>query len=103
MNLHLAEISRTVSPGAHCVLTLDGAGWHQTGGDLVLPDNISLRSLPLAVPASERLGQPRLCHRRRHRHRVLRRLEGADRRLRNNPQNRNTRMVNSGHSEGRLV
>ena len=28
MNLHLAEIARTVAPGAHAVLVLDGAGWH---------------------------------------------------------------------------
>ena len=27
MNDHLAEISRTVAPGAHAVLILDGAGW----------------------------------------------------------------------------
>ncbi len=32
MNLHLAEISRNVTPGAHAVVLLDGAGWHQTGG-----------------------------------------------------------------------
>src|SRR5947207_13273529 len=28
MSLHLAEISRTVTPGAHAVLLLDQAGWH---------------------------------------------------------------------------
>ena len=28
MNAHLAEIARTVAPGAHAVLVLDGAGWH---------------------------------------------------------------------------
>jgi putative transposase len=28
MALHLAEISRTVTPGAHAVLLLDQAGWH---------------------------------------------------------------------------
>lgn len=50
MNLHLAEISRTITPDAHCVLTLDGAGWHQTGGNLVLLDNISLLSLPPDSP-----------------------------------------------------
>lgn len=50
MNLHLAEISRTITPGAHRVLMLDGAGWHQTGSDLVLPDNISLLSLPPYSP-----------------------------------------------------
>ena len=37
MNLHLAEISRRVSPGAHAVVALDGAGWHQLGGLLRLP------------------------------------------------------------------
>ncbi len=50
MNLHLTEISRTITPGAHCLLTLDGAGWHQTGGGLVLPDNISLLLLPPYSP-----------------------------------------------------
>ena len=28
------------------MLMLDGAGWHQTGGDLSGPDNITLLSLP---------------------------------------------------------
>lgn len=42
MNGHLAEISRQVAPGARAVLILDGAGWHQTGGRLRVPDNISL-------------------------------------------------------------
>jgi hypothetical protein len=28
MEAHLVEISRCVSPGAHAVLVLDGAGWH---------------------------------------------------------------------------
>lgn len=50
MNLHLAEISIQVTPGAHAVLTLDGAGWHQTGGKLDLPDNISLLPLPSYSP-----------------------------------------------------
>jgi len=50
MNLHLAEISRYVAPGAHAVITLDGAGWHQTGGRLRLPDNISLLPLPSYSP-----------------------------------------------------
>jgi transposase len=30
--------------------TLDGAGWHQTGGKLNLPDNISLLPLPPYSP-----------------------------------------------------
>jgi transposase len=29
MNLHLEEIRPQVTPGAHAVVTLDGAGWHQ--------------------------------------------------------------------------
>lgn len=50
MNLHLREISTQVSPGAHAVVALDGAGWHQTGGGLVVPDNISLLPLPPYSP-----------------------------------------------------
>lgn len=50
MNLHLAEISTHVVPGAHAVITLDGAGWHQVGGKLKLPDNISLLPLPPYSP-----------------------------------------------------
>ena len=49
MNLHLAEISRAVAPGAHAVLVLDGAGWHG-GKDLAVPDNISLLTLPPYAP-----------------------------------------------------
>jgi hypothetical protein len=50
MNLHLAEISTQVSPGAHAVVTLDGAGWHQLGGKLRLPENISLLPTPSYSP-----------------------------------------------------
>jgi len=49
MNLHLAEIARTVAPGAHAVLVLDGAGWHG-GNDLVVPENIALVTLPPYAP-----------------------------------------------------
>jgi hypothetical protein len=38
MNLHLAEISRQVAPGAHAVLWADGAGWHRIGGKLKVPE-----------------------------------------------------------------
>ncbi len=44
MNLHLAEISKQVAAGAHAVLLLDGAGYHQKAA-LELPQNITL--LPL--------------------------------------------------------
>jgi len=49
MNLHLIEISKTVTPGAHAVVVIDGAGWH-TAHDLVVPDNISLLPLPPYSP-----------------------------------------------------
>lgn len=50
MNLHLAEISTQVAPGAHAVLVLDGAGWHKQGGRLRVPGNITLLKLPPYSP-----------------------------------------------------
>ncbi len=50
MTLHLAEISRQVTAGAHALLVCDGAGWHQVGGRLQVPDNISLLHLPPYSP-----------------------------------------------------
>ena len=50
MGLHLAEISRHVAEGAHAVVVLDGAGWHQTGGRLRAPGNVSLLRLPPYSP-----------------------------------------------------
>jgi hypothetical protein len=50
MSEHLKEISTQVAPGAHAVLVLDGAGWHQTGGKLCVPDNITLLPLPPYSP-----------------------------------------------------
>ena len=49
MNLHLAEISLTVAPGAHAVLLLDQAGWHLTP-KLKLPANISIIAIPSKCP-----------------------------------------------------
>ena len=46
MTLHLDAIGGAVIPGAHAVRVCDGAGWHRTGGRLVVPDNISLMPLP---------------------------------------------------------
>jgi len=54
MNAHLAEIARTVAPGAHAILVLDGAGWHSSK-TLAVPDNISLLPLP---PDSPELNPP---------------------------------------------
>lgn len=50
MSRHLAEISQQVQPGHHGVVILDGAGWHTTGGRLIVPDNISLLKLPPYAP-----------------------------------------------------
>ena len=43
---HLEEISTQVADGAHAVVVCDGAGWHQRGERLPVPDNISLLPLP---------------------------------------------------------
>ena len=50
MTEHLAEISTQVARGAHAVLVCDRAGWHQTGGQLGVPDNITLLPLPPYCP-----------------------------------------------------
>ena len=50
MNEHLQEISAQVAPGAHAVLVCDGAGWHQKGKQLRVPDNITLIQLPPYAP-----------------------------------------------------
>jgi hypothetical protein len=54
MQLHLDEISRNVTEGAHAVLLLDRAGWHTTG-KLDLPENITPIFLPSRAPERERL------------------------------------------------
>jgi hypothetical protein len=50
MNEHLAEISTQVASCAHALLVCDGAGWHQRGARLIVPDNITLLSLPPYSP-----------------------------------------------------
>ena len=50
MSLHLDALSQMVSPGPHAVLVCDGAGWHQTGGQSVVPDNVTLLPLPSRLP-----------------------------------------------------
>lgn len=47
---HLGEIGAQVAPGAHAVVVLDGAGWHQQGGRLKVPGNLSLLPLPPYAP-----------------------------------------------------
>ena len=50
MNVHLAEISTQIAPGAQAVLLLDRAGWHQRGKRLCVPANITLLDLPAYSP-----------------------------------------------------
>jgi len=50
MSEHLKEIATQVAPGAHAVLVCDGAGWHQHGERLTVPDNITLLPLPPYSP-----------------------------------------------------
>lgn len=50
MNLHLQEISLHVARGAIAAVVCDSAGWHQTGGELTLPDNIVLLPIPPYSP-----------------------------------------------------
>ena len=49
MGLHLAEIAKTVTLGAHALLILDGAGWHGAKA-LDIPPNITLLKLPPYAP-----------------------------------------------------
>ena len=49
MQLHLEEIGRSITPGAHGLVVLDKAGWHTTKG-LKPPDNVTLLPLPPASP-----------------------------------------------------
>ena len=50
MNEHLKEIGTQVATGAHAVVILDGAGWHQRGKGLIVPDNLTLIFLPPYAP-----------------------------------------------------
>jgi len=49
VNLFLEQFSRELAAGVHAVLIWDGAGFH-TGGDLVVPSNVSLIRLPPYSP-----------------------------------------------------
>jgi transposase len=49
INLFLEQFSRELPAGVHAVLIWDGAGFH-TGGDLVVPSNVSLIQLPPYSP-----------------------------------------------------
>jgi putative transposase len=49
VNLFLEQFARELPAGVHAVLIWDGAGFH-TGGDLVVPGNVSLIQLPPYSP-----------------------------------------------------
>lgn len=49
MSLHLQEIAKTVTAGAHALMIMDGAGWHQAKA-LEVPENITLLKLPAYAP-----------------------------------------------------
>ncbi|APX88165.1 hypothetical protein BV511_15285 [Methylorubrum extorquens] len=49
LNAHLIEMARTVTPGAHAVLIMDGAGWHKSEA-LIVPDAIPVSILPSYAP-----------------------------------------------------
>src|SRR4051812_20121985 len=49
MTLHLKEIAQAVTPGAHALVLVDQAGWHQSKR-LVVPANITLMPLPSKAP-----------------------------------------------------
>ena len=50
INADLQEISSQFSPGAIAAVIWDGAGWHQTGARLRVPDNVVLLPLPPYAP-----------------------------------------------------
>ena len=50
MTLHPTEIAQAVAPGAHALVRVDQAGWHQSKR-LVVPTNITLVPLPAKAPA----------------------------------------------------
>ncbi len=49
MGLFLAELSRSLPPGTHAALLLDGAGWH-VSPDLEVPADLTLIHLPPYSP-----------------------------------------------------
>ncbi len=49
MGLHLAEIAAKITPGRHCALLVDQAGWH-ISERLIVPANITIVKLPAKCP-----------------------------------------------------
>lgn len=55
MSVHLAAVSKAVLPDNHAMVLVDGAGFHATAKDLVVPTNITIVTLP---PYSPELSPP---------------------------------------------
>ena len=49
MSLHLQKVAKTVVTGAHALVIMDGAGWHQAKA-LKVAENITLLKLPAYAP-----------------------------------------------------
>ena len=49
MQMHIEEISKNVTAGAHAVVLMDRAGWHKTE-KLKLPKNLTIILLPSRSP-----------------------------------------------------
>jgi len=49
MQIHLTEISKSVTKGYHAVIVMDKAGWH-LANNLAIPSNISILKLPPYSP-----------------------------------------------------
>ena len=72
MNVFLAGFAAQLAPGTHAVLMLDQAGWHG-GGQLVVPENVTLLPLPPYSPELNPVERIWLYLRERYlSHRVLR-------------------------------
>lgn len=50
MSEHLKEAATQGAPGAHAIMLCDGAGWHQCGDRLTVPNIITLLPIPLYSP-----------------------------------------------------
>jgi len=114
MNIHLAEISRSVTHGVHAVLVLDQAGWH-TSPKLHVPENTQPAAVAglragtepggtsLGLPAGQLPQPPCLEQLRRHRGCLLRCLEQADEHARASRFHHASNLGQSSQWIGRLV
>ncbi len=50
MNIHLQDISESLSQKAHAIIIMDGASWHEKSQTIIVPENISIITLPPYSP-----------------------------------------------------